>query len=70
MTYIADRSAVYAPRRMGALAFARAALAAWRQRRVLQRLDASAMADMGLSEADIAREATRPAWDVPQSWWY
>ncbi|PIV74234.1 MAG: hypothetical protein COW55_10005 [Rhodobacteraceae bacterium CG17_big_fil_post_rev_8_21_14_2_50_65_11] len=48
--------------------FFRAAITAWRQRRALERLDAHARRDLGLTEADIAGEARRPAWDVPQSW--
>jgi uncharacterized protein YjiS (DUF1127 family) len=62
------RAAISAPRRPDALTFFRAVLAAWRQRRALERLDPSARADLGLSEADVLRETSRPAWDVPQSW--
>lgn len=62
------RAAIAAPRRPGSLTFLRAAVTAWRQRRALERLDAHARRDLGLSEADVAREAHRPAWDVPQNW--
>ena len=55
-------------RRQPIAAFARAAITAWRQRRALERLDVHARRDLGLTEADIAREARRPAWDVPQAW--
>ncbi|MFO7919678.1 DUF1127 domain-containing protein [Rhodobacteraceae bacterium W635] len=57
-----------ASRRHSLTAFARAAITAWRQRRALERLDVHARRDLGLTEADIAREARRPAWDVPQAW--
>lgn len=62
------RFSVSAPRRVGGIAFFRAAIAAWRQRRALERLDANARRDLGLTCADVARESSRPAWDVPQSW--
>ena len=39
-----------------------AAVALWRQRRALARLDAHARRDLGLSEADIQRELARPVW--------
>ena len=68
MAYALARTSVSAPRRAGGATFFRAAVAAWRQRRALERLDANARRDLGLSEADITREASRPAWDVPQSW--
>lgn len=45
-----------------------AGLAAWRQRRALVRLDDNARRDLGLTEADVARETSRPVWDVPQRW--
>ncbi|MGI3187179.1 DUF1127 domain-containing protein [Nioella aestuarii] len=62
------RFSAFAPRRAGGLAFFRAAIAAWRQRRALERLDANARRDLGLTSADVARESSRPVWDVPQSW--
>ena len=43
-------------------------LAVLRQRRQLASLDAAALKDMGLTEADVAREAKRPVWDVPSNW--
>lgn len=68
MAHTLARFSVSAPRRAGGLSFLRAAVAAWRQRRALERLDANARRDLGLSCADVARESSRPVWDVPQSW--
>ena len=36
-----------------------------RERRALNRLDAEARRDLGLTEGAAAREAMRPFWDVP-----
>jgi len=68
MAHTLARFAVSSPRRAGGLTFMRAAVSAWRQRRALVRLDANALRDLGLTQADVTREASRPAWDVPQSW--
>lgn len=68
MAHTLARFAVSAPRRTSGIAFFRAAVAAWRQRRALERLDANARRDLGLTRADVARESARPVWDVPQSW--
>jgi len=43
-------------------------LAVARQRRDLGRLDDAALADLGLSRADVSAELTRPIWDVPDQW--
>ena len=34
----------------------------WRQRRVLETLDSRAIKDLGLSDADVYREASKPFW--------
>ena len=68
MTTLARRAAISAPRSLGPVAFLQSALAAWRQRRALERLDARAMRDLGLIESQVVREASRPAWDVPHAW--
>lgn len=68
MAHSLARLTVFAPRRPGAVAYLKAAVAAWRQRRALERLDDNARRDLGLSFADVARESSRPVWDVPQSW--
>ncbi|TCK99404.1 uncharacterized protein DUF1127 [Shimia isoporae] len=39
-----------------------------RQRRQLATLDDHALEDMGLTQADVARESKRAAWDVPAHW--
>jgi uncharacterized protein YjiS (DUF1127 family) len=44
------------------------ALAVWRQRQQLRSLDASALADLGLSYREATAEARRPIWDVPGYW--
>ena len=50
--------------------FARVLMAhdAWRQRRALSRLDASALRDIGLTKAQADAEAKKPLWDVPAHW--
>lgn len=39
-----------------------------KQRRALSHLNDAALADMGLTQGDVAREAKRAAWDVPSTW--
>ena len=36
-----------------------------RERRQLRALDRAALKDMGLDQADVAREIARPFWDLP-----
>jgi len=36
-----------------------------RERRQLRALDHAALKDMGLDQADVAREIARPIWDLP-----
>jgi uncharacterized protein YjiS (DUF1127 family) len=43
-------------------------LALSRSRQALADLDANALADIGITEAEARREATRPVWDVPTNW--
>lgn len=49
---------------------AAARLRVWRetsdQRAALARLTPEQLADLGLGEAEIAREASRPFWDLPR----
>mgnify|MGYP001183211225 FL=1 len=47
---------------------ARLAITARRQRAQLARLDATLLADIGVTAAQAASEAARPAWDVPSNW--
>lgn len=64
-------SALRAPRHQSAgsiLARLAAPFAVWRQRRALAELPAHLREDVGLTEADIHREAARPIWDVPGHW--
>jgi uncharacterized protein YjiS (DUF1127 family) len=42
--------------------------AAHRQRLALARLDAAALADIGITPDEACAEARRPAWDIPQRW--
>ena len=39
-----------------------------RQRKQLARLDDRLLRDIGLTAAEAAQEAARPAWDVPDQW--
>ena len=41
-----------------------------RQRKRLAELDASALADIGLTRDQAQSEANRPIWDVPATWHY
>jgi uncharacterized protein YjiS (DUF1127 family) len=43
-------------------------IAIWRQRRALASLPDHLRQDVGLTEAEIDREARRHLWDVPQHW--
>lgn len=40
----------------------------FRQRQHLAKLDAAALQDLGLTQADVAAETGKPAWDVPSTW--
>lgn len=69
MTDFVARTAIVAarpapPARFGFFAL----LGLRRQRRALAKLDASQLADIGVSDAEAAQEAARPVWDVPQHW--
>jgi len=44
------------------------AFAVWRQRRSLASLPDHLRQDVGLTDADIDREARRRLWDVPDHW--
>lgn len=48
--------------------FAARAAALHRQRAALRRLDDAALADIGLDRQTAEREASRPFWDVPETW--
>lgn len=56
------------PLRKPVLAHLAHALAVWRQRRVLARLDNAALEDLGLTRAQAQAEARRPLWDAPETW--
>ena len=43
-------------------------LALNRSRTRLSQLDAAALEDIGVTEAQARREAARPVWDVPGNW--
>lgn len=45
-----------------------AAMATWRQRRHLEKLDDNALKDIGISRHQAETEANRPLWDVPNHW--
>ena len=54
--------------RLSALKRLRIALATWRQRQTLARLDDHLLRDLGLSRRDVESEVNRPIWDVPDFW--
>jgi uncharacterized protein YjiS (DUF1127 family) len=66
----ATRTLPHAGRSTDTSLFARAAaaLAVWRQRRALAALPDHLRRDVGLTEAEIDREASRHLWDVPNHW--
>ncbi len=67
MAYITTQTARYPSplrRRVGLWSI----LSLWRSRRHLESLDDRALKDIGLTRAEAASEATRPIWDVPQTW--
>ena len=45
-----------------------AAMDCWRSRRALARLDAAALADIGVSVEQARAERSRHVWDVPSNW--
>lgn len=40
----------------------------WRSRQALAKLDDAALADVGLTRQEAAKEASKPIWDVPVHW--
>jgi uncharacterized protein YjiS (DUF1127 family) len=57
-----------APSRPTILAALGRRVALWRSRRALAKLPAHLLEDVGLTEAEAAREARRRVWDVPANW--
>lgn len=43
-------------------------LQVWHERRKLAQLDHHALNDLGLTEADVARELRKSIWDAPTTW--
>lgn len=72
MTSISTNTSVNAPSLSGKLqtvaSWIKVALAAQNSRTALGKLDAAALADIGLSQAQACEEANRPIWDVPANW--
>ena len=67
MTFISTthvRPCPSAPRRVSLVNL----LSLYRQRRALAKLDATRLADIGLTAKEADAEARRPFWDVPQHW--
>ena len=62
------RSAPISLKSRGILGWLVSFQAAWRERKHLSELDAAARHDIGLSEADIVRELSRPMWNAPHHW--
>ena len=56
------------PGRFAIISLISHALVTRRQRNALRALDDAALQDMGLSRAEVEREANRPFWDVPAGW--
>ncbi|KPQ17090.1 MAG: putative conserved small protein [Rhodobacteraceae bacterium HLUCCO18] len=71
MAHIASRTLSPAGRSaVGPALFTRIAVAfaVWRQRRALAGLPDHLRRDVGLTDAEIDREARRHLWDVPDHW--
>lgn len=72
MTSISTNVSFAAPRAAGKLQSVAtrimAALDAHNSRVALRKLDPSALADIGLTQAQAHDEASRPIWDLPKSW--
>ena len=62
---ITHRGAATARRPQSFVARIAAALAVWRQRRMLADLPEHLRRDVGLSDAEVSHEITRPFWDLP-----
>ena len=56
------------PRPLDFIATTFSLLALSRSRAALSQLDAAALEDIGVTQADARREASRPIWDVPCNW--
>lgn len=56
------------PARSGILKTLTAAYDTWRQRHALKQLDDAALKDIGISARAAHKEASKPVWDVPQTW--
>ncbi len=67
MTYIADHHPC-PPRSRSWTQSLTAAMAVARQRRALRKLDAAALNDIGLTQAQVDAESRRMAWDAPDHW--
>lgn len=67
MSFYSATRTIYLPktRKTGILSRVLKGFALYRQRQVLAKLDATALRDIGLSEADVQRESQRPIWDAP-----
>lgn len=61
-----DNSTIQRPG--GFFSLLRYALEARKQRKMLEKLDETALCDIGLTRAEAEAEARRPIWDVPAGW--
>ncbi|MCK0142696.1 DUF1127 domain-containing protein [Aliiroseovarius sp. F20344] len=70
MTAVTCTNAPIAKRSFSPLTWVANMLETRRERQALAELDAYRLEDIGLTEAEAHREATRPLWDVPAHWQY
>jgi uncharacterized protein YjiS (DUF1127 family) len=56
------------PARTSVLKTLKAVYDTWQQRQALKSLDAAALEDIGVSARAAQSEASKPIWDVPQTW--
>lgn len=61
-------SGVTLPSRLAIVSLLGLAIAARKQRHDLNKLDQTALRDLGLTRAQADAEYSRPIWDVPADW--
>ena len=68
MSSLSHTTSLRTPRAVSFIAATFSMLALGRSRTALSQLEDRALADIGLTQAQARREASRPIWDVPANW--